>query len=179
MARALPLYTGVNAPGKSRPSGTVPIVAETHDEGGDKRREFFPVTTKIAAVAIVDPRRTTVLLSARAGVGLFTGRTKMMRHLSFSDIPARPGGVLGSVSDRFPIAQPMTLVTVEKWSAHGLAAGTALDTSVGLNGLSPATVIDVLEDSAGPCKYSGRPLPASVWTSSLGGDYVWSQLTPV
>ena len=61
-------------------AGTALIVAEARGKGGEQGREFLPVTTHVAAVTIVDVRRTAVLLSARAAVGLFAGRTKMMRQ---------------------------------------------------------------------------------------------------
>ncbi len=65
-------------------AGTTPIVSEAHSEGGEHGREFRSVTKHIAAIAIVNVRRTAVLLTTRAAVRLLAGWTKMMRHEIFS-----------------------------------------------------------------------------------------------
>ena len=67
-------------------AGTALIVAEAHGDGGEQGRELFAVTTHVAAVTIINVRRTAVLFSARAAVGLFAGRTKMMRHAIYPGV---------------------------------------------------------------------------------------------
>ena len=61
-------------------AGTALIMGEALGHSGEQGHKFLAMTAGIAAVTIVDVRRTTVLLTARAAVGLFAGRTEMMLH---------------------------------------------------------------------------------------------------
>lgn len=70
-------------------AGTALIVTEAHGDGDEQGRESLPVTTDVAGITIVNVRRTAALLTTQADVGLFAGRTKMMRHDDNNNQPRR------------------------------------------------------------------------------------------
>jgi hypothetical protein len=95
-------------------AGTALIVGEARDHSGEQGCEFLAVTAGVTAVTIVDVRRTAVLLTARAAVGLFAGRTKMMLHA------ISPGGRCGAAPRSVAgasAAETATITIVTSWHA--------------------------------------------------------------